>query len=371
MNQRHTIESLLTNWGQAQRQLPSNHETIKSQTISHLPTSTLGTITKPLGQRRVPWATIAFASLAIITLLINPQQFSPVILTKSGSIPLSGTSDNPGVARESSQFAPITDNREFIKTSYSATLRTRQIEKLTQNIQIIVHGVGGRVDSSTSSPHWGYVSFAIPANQLATFRDQIKDLTSARMYVETTSAQNLLPQKQLIEDQRQQIEVKLQQLRDEQTRVKTDYTHAIALINSQVESDNNQLANIRARLEVTSDYNLRMELIRQQNILLVDKQTLEASLVNKKTIYTNQINTLNAQIRNNEAMLNSNLNEDQQLIDNVATVQGTISLSWISVWEILEIYSPINLIALIFIVVALITYWWHRRRNNQYIDLAF
>src|SRR3989344_372050 len=147
MNQRHTIESLLASWGQAQRQLPSNHETIKNQIVSHLPTSTLlGTTTKPLGQRRVPWTTIAFASLAVITLLINPQQFSPAILTKSGSIPLRGTSDSPGVARGSSQFAPITDNREFIKTSHSATLRTRQIEKLTQNIQIIVHGVGGRVE---------------------------------------------------------------------------------------------------------------------------------------------------------------------------------------------------------------------------------
>src|SRR3989344_2589960 len=165
MNQRHTIESLLASWGQAQRQLPSNHETIKNQIVSHLPTSTLlGTTTKPLGQRRVPWTTIAFASLAVITLLINPQQFSPAILTKSGSIPLNGTSDSPGVARESSQkdylypypnnSTPITDNREFIKTSYGATLRTRQVEKLVQNIQNIVRSANGRVDAINSSPRW-------------------------------------------------------------------------------------------------------------------------------------------------------------------------------------------------------------------------
>lgn len=380
MNQnRQTIESLLSSWGRAQLQLPANHATSKSQVISSLPETSTPKIA-PQNYRGIPWATLAFASLAIITLLINPQQLAPVSSTKSGSIPPSSFNGAVNTVRESDQkgapyyypndSTPIADNREFIKTSYSATLRTRQVSKLVQQIQTTVRSSGGRVDSSSSSARWGYVSFAIPANQLAVFRDQIKDLVNVRFYTETTGAQNLLPQKQLLESQRRQIDATLQQLRDEQVRVRTEYNRAIASINTQIDGNSNQLANISARLEVTSDYNLRMELIRQQNILLAERQALEANLVNKRTAYASKTALLNTQIKNSEASLNANRGEDQQLIDNVATVQGTISLNWISIWEILELYSPINLIALIFIIAALIAYWWHRQRNNRYIDLA-
>lgn len=81
---------------------------------------------------------------------------------------------------------PITDRREFLKTNYNATLRTRRIMDLSQRIRTIIRDVGGHVDVSTAAERWGYVAFAVPADRFESFRRETKSLAPERFIVEET-----------------------------------------------------------------------------------------------------------------------------------------------------------------------------------------
>ena len=54
--------------------------------------------------------------------------------------------------------------------------------------------------------------------------------------------------------------------------------------------------------------------------------------------------------------------QDKALLDDVATVNGTVSIRWISLWEMIQLYLPGYWIPAIFAALAFLSYLRDRRR---------
>ena len=55
--------------------------------------------------------------------------------------------------------------------------------------------------------------------------------------------------------------------------------------------------------------------------------------------------------------------QDQTLLDNVATVNGTVSIQWISWWNMAQLYLPGYSIPGILAFLAVLAYMWQRRKE--------
>jgi hypothetical protein len=123
-----------------------------------------------------------------------------------------------------------------------------------------------------------------------------------------------------------------------------------------------ETANLRA--EVANDWIRRIEIANRIRELLKKNSELAARLSNENSQYADNLYSYNSQIRNNESNLTELAKQDQNVIDTAATVRGTISLSWISIWEIIDLYIPLHWLAIFFIILAVILYFIHRRKNR-------
>jgi len=275
------------------------------------------------------------------------------------TLPQAGDSSRPYPDILPQPQPPISDTREFLKVNYNATIRTRQVDDLTQHTQTLIRGFGGRIDSVSSSSQSGYISFVLPVNQFEAFKLEIKSLTYAKFLTEQLTTQNLLPQKQMIETQANGAQKNLRQLQDEQTQLVTNHNRLIASLRSQLSSIAKQLASLR--VEVTNDPTRQAQIAARIEILLGQQQSLQARLANENTAYASQRDSLDSQIKDAQSTLNNIQQEDKNLLDNVVTVQGTISLQWISILEIISLYlSDFWIFWALFTgaIIAYIVHWY-------------
>jgi hypothetical protein len=56
--------------------------------------------------------------------------------------------------------------------------------------------------------------------------------------------------------------------------------------------------------------------------------------------------------------------QDRNLIKTVATVRGTLTLSWIGIWEIIDAYIPLYWFAIFLMALAVIFYFIHRKNSR-------
>ena len=348
-----TIHEVLKNWGREQRQSPVRNDALKSEILARFKSDVSGELDS--APRRFPWLSLAFGSLAVLIFFLNsspiqrigpvPQSFLPESKTSTGGFALPNTSKMlPDYYPYSGTGAPITDNREFLKTDYSATLRSRDISGLTGRVETTVRGFGGRVDGSSRAEKYGYVSFAIPANRLESFRGEIKSLVWEKFYTEQSSSQNLLPQKQSIEEQQTQAENTL-------AGYESDRQNLIA-------NHNRRVASIQARLKAIAQAEPKTpELEAEEN-------SLKNNLSSENASYKSKLAAIDAQIKAAQDNIESIKKQDQNLLDNVATVQGYISITWISLWEALDLYVPGSLLGWLFLLAGLGAYHWNRRQSQ-------
>ena len=306
MKNQNDIHKIFTDWGTSQRQLPPHNEELKHKMLAGFHSVSPITTEATLGQR-TPWFSIAFAGLAGLVFILNSgviQKGTPGVDVPMATQTSAGVAIAPaampasrGYAEESDSSianqaykgmmpeyypypqptVPANDIREFLRTDYSAQIRTRNTTDLTRRVETTVRGFGGRVDNSRSSSKWGSVTFVVPASKFEAFRDEIESFVGSRLIETEISTENLLSEKLSIEER----------------------------------------------------------------LKMIEQLPLELREVTKKWVET----------------------QDQSLLDKVATVHGTISLSWISVWEIVELYVSTGWIVASLIALALISYLFERRRR--------
>ncbi|OGE77843.1 MAG: hypothetical protein A2751_02240 [Candidatus Doudnabacteria bacterium RIFCSPHIGHO2_01_FULL_46_14] len=376
------IHNILTDWGRGKRRSPARNEILKAEILTRVPAGNIPTVNHSL--RRLPWLSFAFTSLAAIILVVNAVSVNYSSRTMMVSAPTAGVREEGSgsfampnsIVQDSrnslirpwpspSPGGSITDTREFLKKDYNAQVRTRKIDELAGRIQTMVRGYDGRIDGYSASEKYGYVSFAIPASKLEAFRAEIKSIIRAKFYTEYVSSQNLLPQKQSIEQEQSQIEKTLGQLRADRDKLMIDHKKTLSSLQSQLNAANKELAALRA--EVTDDPERRAQIDARIAQLQPQKITLESRVYNENKNYEANLVSFDSQIASAESNLEAVEKQDQNLLDNVATVQGYITLNWISLWEIMDLYLPGPLLTWILGALALTAYLWHRHRSHLLI----
>lgn len=417
-----TIHNLLSDWGRKQRQVPENNLTLKSEIINRLP---IAPTTIPRSALRLPWLSFALTGMAIFIFAVSlprqnkinlpiatpqnnistpgnpapmtsgggaapqntyqsqrpagsalnsppqdsiasPQRSAPALNENSKAMnPAQGITNEPiyppvfvSPPPQNTEI-PSTDTREYLKTDYSADIKTRNVQELDSRLQTTIRGFNGRVDANNSTPDFGSISFVIPADQLSSFKEEVKSVAGAKFYTEQTSSENLLPQKKDIEQQQTDNNNVLAQLTSSRDQLTQTHNQTVASLNRQISADKNQLSALQN--EIPANLGRAMEINQQEQDLQSQIKNLQAKLVNENANYANQLQSLNWQIQdaqNTQTQLNQ---QTSDLLDTVATVRGTISLTYISFWQMINTYFALYWIGLILLALAAAAFFFPRR----------
>ncbi len=228
------------------------------------------------------------------------------------------------------QNPDITDTRQFLKTNYSADIKTRDVKDMIRDIKGIVRDVGGRIDSIQESEKYSYIGFAVPKSQFDAFRDEIESLTYKKLTIINISSENLLGQKQSIEEQMQYATSTLADLQKQKTALAARHNQTLASLNAELAALQNQVP-----------YPTEQALAIQQNIDSENKS------------YNSQNQNLTNSINQYKALITGIEKQDTQFANNIETVSGYISVNWISYWRVIKIFSPIHP-SIILIVLAIV-----------------
>lgn len=398
------IHQQFNEWGSSQRVLPQSNNSLKDQVLIKLLPRPVKPASAAFG---LPWLSLAFTGLAVIILVLSLQngnqgsfitnsttsssgamqdlssadgsqnyatQAAPPAASKKPVTPQSlampqGTEINGGGSSEnyrlsylppdSAAIVPNSDTREFLQTSYSANIRSHNVEELSSRLETTIRGFGGRVDSSNVSADSGYISFVVPADKLDSFKEQVKSIAGAKFYTEQEQSQNMLPEKRSIEDQQKQTSDSIASLTQSRYQLTAAHNQTAASLKAQISSDQKQLASLQG--QSITDPGQAIQIQNQEQDLQNRIKVLQSRLADENVSYSNQLNSYNAQIQDAQNSLAQLGKQNSSLLDSVATVQGNISLSYINFWQMLNVYFPLYWFAVIFFAAAIVAFVFYRR----------
>ncbi len=254
--------------------------------------------------------------------------------------------------RYQEQNPSISDTREFMKINYNATIKTRDVEEVVKEVKNIVKGADGRIDNYSSSEKYGYVRFIVAKSKFDAFKDEIESITHKKLYTESVSSQNLLGQKQGIEEETTNTAQSLESLIIQKTDLLVDHTKTVNSINKELAKIESDLAKVRIEIENPDKNSIILSLYSRES-LLVDQQKFQKQKLseeNKNFQIKNQ--NLDNLINNQNSNLTNLNKQDNKFTNNIETVDGYINVNWVSIWEMVVIFSPIHPIWIIIILIV-------------------
>ncbi|HEY4522471.1 MAG TPA: hypothetical protein VJH91_02445 [Candidatus Paceibacterota bacterium] len=252
------------------------------------------------------------------------------------------------------------DAREFLKVSYGAEMQTRDVPALTRRVESTVRGADGRVDNTTSSREYGYVSFVVPMSKYEGLRDELETLVGSRFLTVNISSENLLPQKVSIEEQQKYVETNISDLKDERASLVSSHSRAVVSIQSQLNANTQEIASLNS--EATSDPVRRAQITARLQVLYNEQSVLKSRLAGENSSYADELEYIDYELKYEEKSLEAVKSQDQDLLDSVATVNGSVSINWIGLYDIAELYLPGYWIPALLAALATIAYYLNRRR---------
>jgi hypothetical protein len=406
----YNLNELLTTWGKSQQTLPAQSELLKNQLLAKLQPAVPQPRKLSLKNVWLPWALSGLAVFLFViqlskigtpalqapsileptsrqkessTLKVAPQNQgfiaqnlpkdkSAIDDSKTVTAPYAADSLRVGESNGGSEIyttppapsgaVPSTDNREYLKTSYSANISSRRVMETTERVQTIVRGFDGRVDSASEAEDHGYVSFVVLANKFDAFKNELKNLAGEKFIIQTEQSDNLLPQKQDLETQQAQNQKTLDQLNADKQNLTNSHNKTVSSINGQIGSINKQLNDLQIQLQQHPEQ--WAQISAQQQTLQNQKASWQRKLADENDNYSYQLSSFESQIKNAQDNLTELSGQTNQLLDNVQTVQGTIYVNYISWWSKINTYAPVGWIMLGIVLIALASLIWQQRNRK-------
>jgi len=256
----------------------------------------------------------------------------------------------------------ITDTREFLKTNFSAKIKTRKVADVVQEVTNIVKGSDGRVDSSNSSEKYGRVSFVVPKNKFESFKDQVENIAHQKLYTENISSQNLLSQKQNIEEQTGNIVNTLDNLQNQKATLLAKHNQTLSTINKELSRLKTEITAVETVINQTTDEAILVQLRIQENSLLKQESTQKQKLATENSAYSIQNQNLDNLINNSNNNLTNVNKQDDQFTNNIETVNGYVEVNWVSLWQMAKLFSPIH--PTIVVIILVIILWIYSKRKG-------
>lgn len=262
----------------------------------------------------------------------------------------------------------IRDTREFLKTDYRALVYTRNVSSVVKDIKNIIKGSDGRIDTSNSSERSGYVGFVVPKSNFESFRDEIESITHKKLYTESISSQNLLGQKQNIEQQTDNIVNTLSNLKNQKETLNSSHIQTIISINKELSRLKNEITTLRMAINDTTETSTLTVLKEQENSLLKKESIQKQKLLSENNNYTIQNQNLENSINNSNNNLTNVNGQDSQFTDNIETVNGYINVEWINLWQMAKIFSPIHPTLIVIALFIILGFYLNRKEKIPKIE---
>ena len=272
------------------------------------------------------------------------------------NVPMRGGSDAYYYPTPYPTDVPVTDTREFLKVYYNASMLTRDVQGLTRRVETTVRGYDGRVDQESISQKYGSISFAVPQSKYDAFRTELEGLVWTKFLTVQIQSENVLPQKQSIEEQQKQADTTLADAKVAQQKLANIHASMVKSLQTQIDADAQELASLRAQAQ-TYDIQVQIQTVSD------DWSSLKAQLANENSSYSTQLSYANDVIKSAQDWQKAVKTQDQALLDSVATVTGTVSIQWISLWDTALLYLPGYWIPAIFAVLTCLSFIRDRRRS--------
>ena len=140
-------------------------------------------------------------------------------------------------------------------------------------------------------------------------------------------------------------------------------THAstVKSLQSQMDGADAQLASLRAQPQT---YEVQQQILSVTNV----QNSVRQQLAQENASYAAQLNSSDINIKQARDWQTAVKTQDQALLDNVATVNGSVSIQWISLWQLAQRYLPGYWIPGIFALLTIISYLWDRHRTRPVVS---
>lgn len=314
---------------------------------------------------------LKWLSVIIIVLLIS--RFGYLLSRNNSSSLRSYSNEIPMITfTDSGSSSSISDTREFMKTSYSGNIKTRDVKNISRDIRGIIRDMDGRIDNEDISEKYGRIDFVIPKSNLDDFRDEIESLVHAKLYTETTSSQNLLNEKKSIENRSDIATKSLSDTQLEKTKLESTYSKDIASLQSQINSTEKKLQEKINQIQILSNadseiYADQINQISQEiNTFRNQIENLRNTITEKNRIYTQERDRLTLTIEQINNEIAAIKKDDISFGEKIETVNGSISIQWVNIWNLVKLVSSIPPFILILVPVIII---WYVLRKLKIIPL--
>jgi polyhydroxyalkanoate synthesis regulator phasin len=231
----------------------------------------------------------------------------------------------------------------------------------------MIRGYGGRVDNVSVGSKSGYITFVIPKSSFASFVVELKDLAPKRFLTENVNTQNLLPQKQHIENQTETTSQRLDTLETNRQSLINTHNARVTSLQRQINTYANSIAVLKS--EATTSTVRQQEIDSSVASLEAKQRAVKQQLSNENAQYKSNLQYLDADIQSMKAQLANLGKQNQNLLNDVETVDGYISLQWISVFEVVNLYVPVNGIIISLCGVIIVGYFLYGRRRSFELDV--
>lgn len=284
-----------------------------------------------------------------LLLFVQTLGATQVSLSPTGTMPAS----SPPYYGDSS--TAVNDTREFNKVHYNAKMQTRRVQELTTRAETTVRGFGGRIDSTSNSNEYGFVRFVVPASKFQEFRAALESFVDARFLKVDVNSQNRLSDKLQIEASQESAQATLTAFKAQRQQLISSHTSAAKSLQSRIDTNQAEIDSLYAQ-PVSAQNEARIRVLEN------DTTFAQAALASENSSYKSSLAQMNENIRYAEESLASADDQNQDLLDDVATVNGSVSFRWINVWELAHAYLPGLWIPGIIAALAALSLWWERRR---------
>ena len=398
------LSNNLARWGKKSQKLPANNDAIKQNVLNSLrPTLEEAKIKRPFAWR---WLMVAAVPALAILLMFNFHKNSgnityvddyamaPLMVQEETGYAEKNAAGNFGSAVGLSvaprsfpeqvmdtvsnyvesvrypyykQSPDITDTREYLKTTFGLDIKTRKVEQTYTRVKTIIRGYGGRIDNSSLSEKYARLSFVVPKSDYDSFVEEVQGMFPEKFIKLSENTSNLLPQKQHIEEQTEQTNKTLDELKQDRTDLVKNHEEKVASLQKEVNRLNGIIYSLMGqRKDIPTTDTIALQKINEQiNYNLRLRNTQNESLNNENNQYQKNLNALDQRISAQENRLAVLDKQDTNLLNNVETVDGTISIRWISLFEIVNLYIPVYKTLIILFVLIIIFYLFVGHKSKE------
>jgi len=265
------------------------------------------------------------------------------------------------------QNSDITDTREFLKTSLGFEIKTRQVETMYTRLKTIIRGYDGRIDNSSAGEKYARISFVLPKKDYEAFVDEIQTMFPKKFITLNENNANLLGQKQNIEQQTQQTNLSLEELKNSKENLTKKHNEKISALQKEINQLSSTIYSLTEQKKAVSstEETTIKKLNDQINYYTRVRTNKNQELSTENKEYQTKLDNYNKQITYQESRLTNLDKQDQNLINNVETVDGTIALQWVSIFDVINLYMPIYKIAITVCIIIIVGYLLFGRRSKE------